>query len=413
MFTTILFFQALGGKGEAPAPFIGSVSAWLWFTVVFANFAEALAEGRGKAQAEALRRARRTTPARRLARPERGAPSETVPSTALRKGDVVLVEVGEAIPADGEVIEGVASVDESAVTGESAPVIRESGGDRSAVTGSTVVLSDWLLIRITANPGEGFIDRMIALIEGARRQKTPERDRADDPARWIHDPVPAGLRDLATVLGVQRERGGPRHAGDDHGADRAPGVPDSDDDRRPAERDRHRGDGPHDQAERDRAVGPGGRGGGRRGRAAAGQDRHDHAREPAGGRVHPGGRTWTHGSWRRRRSWRRWRTRRRRAAASWCWRRTSMRCGPQRRRDTGGAARGHVRAVQRADADERRRFGRDAYPQGCGRRRSSSTWGEGGGRFPGADAGRGSDLPDRAARRWSCRGTMPCSASSI
>jgi K+-transporting ATPase ATPase B chain len=173
VFTTILFFQALGGKGEAPAPFIGSVSIWLWFTVVFANFAEALAEGRGKAQAEALRRARRTISARRLAKPERTAPSETVPSTALRKGDIVLVQTGEAIPADGDVIEGVASVDESAVTGESAPVIRESGGDRSAVTGSTVVLSDWLLIRITANPGEGFIDRMIALIEGARRQKTP------------------------------------------------------------------------------------------------------------------------------------------------------------------------------------------------------------------------------------------------
>jgi len=171
--TTILFFQALGGKGEAPAPFIGSVAIWLWFTVVFANFAEALAEGRGKAQAEALRRARRTISARRLVRPERTAPSETVPSTALRKGDVVLVQAGEAIPADGEVIEGIASVDESAVTGESAPVIRESGGDRSAVTGSTQVLSDWLLIRITANPGEGFIDRMIALIEGARRQKTP------------------------------------------------------------------------------------------------------------------------------------------------------------------------------------------------------------------------------------------------
>jgi len=171
--TTILFFQALGGRGEAPAPFIGSVAIWLWFTVVFANFAEALAEGRGKAQAEALRRARRTIQARRLARPQRGAPAEVVPSTALRKGDIVLVEAGEVIPADGEVIEGIASVDESAVTGESAPVIRESGGDRSAVTGSTRVLSDWLLLRITANPGEGFIDRMIALIEGARRQKTP------------------------------------------------------------------------------------------------------------------------------------------------------------------------------------------------------------------------------------------------
>ncbi len=171
--TTILFFQALFGKGEAPAPFIGSVSAWLWFTVVFANFAEALAEGRGKAQAEALRRARRETPAKRVQRPARGAKYETVSSTTLRKGDVVLVETGEMIPADGEVIEGIASVDESAVTGESAPVVRESGGDRSAVTGSTRVLSDWLIVRVTADPGEGFIDRMIRLIEGARRQKTP------------------------------------------------------------------------------------------------------------------------------------------------------------------------------------------------------------------------------------------------
>jgi potassium-transporting ATPase ATP-binding subunit len=171
--TTLLFFQALFGRGEAPAPFIGSISAWLWFTVVFANFAEALAEGRGKAQAEALRRARRDTPAKRLRRPDRKAAYETVSSTQLRKGDMVLVDTGDMIPGDGDVIEGVASVDESAVTGESAPVIRESGGDRSAVTGSTRVLSDWLVVRITANPGEGFIDRMIALIEGARRQKTP------------------------------------------------------------------------------------------------------------------------------------------------------------------------------------------------------------------------------------------------
>ncbi|HKX18515.1 MAG TPA: potassium-transporting ATPase subunit KdpB [bacterium] len=174
--TTLLFFQALFGRGEAPAPFIGGVSAWLWFTVIFANFAEALAEGRGKAQAEALRRARRDTPAKRLKRPDRpdrSAPYETVSSTVLRKGDAVLVEAGDVIPGDGEAVQGIASVDESAVTGESAPVIRESGGDRSAVTGSTRVLSDWLLVRITANPGEGFIDRMIALIEGARRQKTP------------------------------------------------------------------------------------------------------------------------------------------------------------------------------------------------------------------------------------------------
>lgn len=171
--TTLLFVQALFGRGEAPAAFIGSVSVWLWFTVVFANFAEALAEGRGKAQAEALRRARRETMAKRLQRPRRESPYETVSSTVLRKGDVVLVATGDMIPADGEVIQGIAAVDESAVTGESAPVIRESGGDRSAVTGSTRVLSDWLVVRVTANPGEGFIDRMIRLIEGARRQKTP------------------------------------------------------------------------------------------------------------------------------------------------------------------------------------------------------------------------------------------------
>jgi potassium-transporting ATPase ATP-binding subunit len=171
--TLLLFVQALTGRGEAPAPFIGSISAWLWFTVVFANFAEALAEGRGKAQAEALRRARRDTPAKRLRRPDRSGGYDTVSSTKLHKGDVVLVETGDVIPGDGEVIDGIASVDESTVTGESAPVIRESGGDRSAVTGSTRVLSDWLVVRITANPGEGFIDRMIALIEGARRQKTP------------------------------------------------------------------------------------------------------------------------------------------------------------------------------------------------------------------------------------------------
>jgi K+-transporting ATPase ATPase B chain len=171
--TTILWIQALLGRGEAPAGFIGAVSLWLWFTVLFANFSEALAEGRGKAQAEALRRARQETPARRLRSPRPGAPVETVSSTALRQGDYFLVEAGDILPADGEVVEGIASVDESAVTGESAPVIRESGGDRSAVTGGTRLLSDWLIVRVTANPGEGFLDRMIGLIEGARRQKTP------------------------------------------------------------------------------------------------------------------------------------------------------------------------------------------------------------------------------------------------
>jgi K+-transporting ATPase ATPase B chain len=171
--TTVLFFQALGGRGEAAPGFILAVSLWLWFTVLFANFAEAMAEGRGKAQAEGLRKARRDIVAKKLARPQDRERFEPVPASGLRRGDVILVTAGEFIPADGDVIEGVASVDESAITGESAPVIRESGGDRSAVTGSTRVLSDWLVMRVSTNPGESFLDRMIGLIEGAKRQKTP------------------------------------------------------------------------------------------------------------------------------------------------------------------------------------------------------------------------------------------------
>jgi K+-transporting ATPase ATPase B chain len=175
--TTVLFFQALFGKGEAPVWFILAVSLWLWFTVLFANFAEAMAEGRGKAQAESLRSSRREMSARKLEKPESGdqylgVPSSIVPASALKRGDVVLVEAGDFIPCDGEVIQGIASVNESAITGESAPVIRESG-DRSAVTGGTRVLSDRLVIRVTANPGETFLDRMIAMVEGAKRQKTP------------------------------------------------------------------------------------------------------------------------------------------------------------------------------------------------------------------------------------------------
>jgi K+-transporting ATPase ATPase B chain len=171
--TTALWVQALLGQGEAPAGFIGAVAVWLWFTVLFANYSEALAEGRGKAQAESLRRTRQETRAKKLRQPRRDAGFDLISSTALRQGDLYLVESGDILPADGEVVEGIASVDESAVTGESAPVIRESGGDRSAVTGGTRLLSDWLVVRVTANPGEGFLDRMINLIEGARRQKTP------------------------------------------------------------------------------------------------------------------------------------------------------------------------------------------------------------------------------------------------
>src|SRR5262249_43312371 len=164
----VLVYNALEHHGDF---WFGlQITLWLWFTVLFANFAEAMAEGRGKAQAETLRKARAETEARRL---RSDGTTETVPSSKLRSGDVVMVSAGEFIPGDGEVIEGVASVDESAITGESAPVIREAGGDRSAVTGGTRVLSDWIKVRITSNPGETFIDRMIALVAGAERQKTP------------------------------------------------------------------------------------------------------------------------------------------------------------------------------------------------------------------------------------------------
>ncbi len=171
--TTALFFQALGGHGEAPSGFILAITLWLWFTVLFANFAEALAEGRSRAQAAAMRSAKRDIQAKKLTRPAYGEKFVLAPGSGLRKDDVVLVEMGDFIPGDGEVIEGVASVDESAITGESAPVIRASGGDFSSVTGGTRVLSDWLVVRITTNPGETFLDRMIAMVEGAKRQKTP------------------------------------------------------------------------------------------------------------------------------------------------------------------------------------------------------------------------------------------------
>ena len=171
--TTLLGIQALLGKGEAPAWFIGNVAVWLWFTLLFANFAEALAEGRSKAQAAALRGLKQSAAAKKLADPADRTRHTTVPATQLRRGDVVLVEAGDYVPADGEVIEGAASVDESAITGESAPVIRESGGDFSAVTGGTRLLSDWIVVRVTVNPGETFIDRMIAMVESAKRQKTP------------------------------------------------------------------------------------------------------------------------------------------------------------------------------------------------------------------------------------------------
>ena len=173
VFTTVLGLQALLGKGEASAGFILWISVWLWFTVLFGNFAEAMAEGRGKAQADTLRKSRRDVNAKKLVTPRYGSAFSIVSGTELHKDDVVLVETGEFIPMDGEVIEGAASVDESAITGESAPVIRESGGDRSSVTGGTRLLSDWLVVRVTAEAGESFLERMIAMVEGAKRQKTP------------------------------------------------------------------------------------------------------------------------------------------------------------------------------------------------------------------------------------------------
>ncbi|MGO4332729.1 potassium-transporting ATPase subunit KdpB [Cupriavidus sp. 2TAF22] len=178
--TTILFFRALfspASAGGESAGFILAVSVWLWFTLLFANFAEALAEGRSKQQAEALRGLKTTVTAKLIKEGRRdwraAGATEARAATALRRGDVVLVEAGDMVPGDGDVIEGVASVDESAITGESAPVIRESGGDFSSVTGGTRVLSDWIVVRITTNPGESFIDRMITMVEGAKRQKTP------------------------------------------------------------------------------------------------------------------------------------------------------------------------------------------------------------------------------------------------
>lgn len=187
--TSILFVMALTGKGESSLWFVFAISVWLWFTVVFANFAESMAEGRGKAQAASLKQARKDVVARKLVGFNGGDQSKfaglfkdgevdrqhvhQISSNDLKRGDYVIVVAGEVIPCDGEVLQGIASVDESAITGESAPVIREGGGDRSAVTGGTTVLSDWLVVKITSEPGETFLDRMIAMVEGAKRQRTP------------------------------------------------------------------------------------------------------------------------------------------------------------------------------------------------------------------------------------------------
>ena len=271
---SVLVTAARESPTRASSP--GSIAAWLWFTVLFANFAEAIAEGRGKAQADELRRTRAETIAHRR-RPDGSL--EDVPSSQLRVGDEVVVSAGEVIPADGEVIEGIASVDESAITGESAPVIRESGGDRSAVTGGTRVLSDQIVVRVTAQPGESFLDRMIALVEGAERQKTPNEIALNillAGLTIVFLLAVVTLQPFAVYSGAEQEVIVlvallvcliPTTIG---GLLSAIGI-----------------------AGMDRLVrrnvlalcGPGGRGGGRLLDAPARQDRHDHARQPPGGRV--------------------------------------------------------------------------------------------------------------------------------
>lgn len=168
-----MLIQAMFGKGEASIQFIFIINLGLWFTLFFANFAESMAEGRGKAQAQSMRQTRHDLMAKKLAEPSLDSAVSLIPSTQLQKGDYILIQAGDYVPGDGEVIDGIASVNESAITGESAPVIRESGGDRSSVTGGTQVISDWLIVRISTNPGETFLDKMIALVEGAKRKKTP------------------------------------------------------------------------------------------------------------------------------------------------------------------------------------------------------------------------------------------------
>jgi K+-transporting ATPase ATPase B chain len=171
--TSILFVLSLFGMKDAATGYILGIAIILWFTVIFANFAEAIAEGRGKAQADALRLAKKDVEAYKIPSIDKKEKVEMISSAMLKKGDIVIVKTGEQIPADGEVLEGAASVDESAITGESAPVIREAGGDRSAVTGGTTVISDWLVITVTSEAGESFLDKMIAMVEGSARKKTP------------------------------------------------------------------------------------------------------------------------------------------------------------------------------------------------------------------------------------------------
>src|SRR5271165_1024657 len=261
-----------------------ALDIWLWLTVLFANFATAIAEERGKAQAETLRKTRVATPAFRL---RADGTTETVSSAALKPGDVVVVQASQIIPGDGDVIEGGAVVNEAAITGESAPVIREAGGDRSGVTGGTTVLSDRIVVRISAGPGESFLDKMTAHVE---------RNRADIGAdrlhRDLHDRRGAVVADGVERRAIYDELSRPFRSVEEPGYRRPdPGrahcVPHSDDDRRALSGDRHRRDGSRAARQHHRQERQGGGGRGRRRHRDARQDRHDHHRRSPGARVHP------------------------------------------------------------------------------------------------------------------------------
>jgi hypothetical protein len=276
VFTTVLAIAH-------PSTFAWLIVIWLWLTSLFANLAEAVAEGRGKAQADALRRAKTDTMARRLVDADNwSGREESVPAPELQRGDRVVCEAGDVIPGDGDVIEGIASVDESAITGESAPVIRESGGDRSSVTGGTRVLSDRIVVEITQQPGQSFIDRMIALVEGASRHKTPNEIALNillASLTIIFLLATVTLQPLAIFSKVNQHH---RHR---HRL--AAGVPDPDHDRGAAVGHRYRRHGPAGAAQRAGHERARRRGRRRREHIAAGQDGNDHTRQPAGQRIHP------------------------------------------------------------------------------------------------------------------------------
>ena len=352
--TVILIRDVMTGAGNLLFEF--QIVLWLWFTVLFANFSEAIAEGRGKAQADTLRQMRTETRAKRILMPDNHEVYEGVPAEDLEPGDLVLVEAGDIIPGDGEVIEGMASVNEAAITGESAPVIRESGGDRSAVTGGTTVISDRIVVRITSSKGTSFLDRMIRLVEGAERQKTP-----NEIALTI---LLVGLTIIfvfatATIPSLcrlcRRHRIGP-----DPG--RAVRDADPDHDRRAAVGHRHRRHGPSGAVQCAGDLRTRRRSRGRRRHAAARQDRHHHARRPSGDRVQAAEGRDRAGTGRCRAT----RLARRRDAGRPFHRRAGE--GEIRHsRPRHVAARCAIRSVHRAKPDERGRGTRTVDPQGRGR----------------------------------------------